>query len=220
MELRTRARMRRTAVVAVVVALLLVPAAVWAAHTFPDVPDTHPFHDDIAWLHGAGITQGYADGTYRPGESVSRGEMAAFLHRMSGHDPGTDPSVSADTLRGVELFATAWVTPDGALADSAGAASAASRLTEGVYLVGFDEFFFTLVDVNEELAPSHAIFPHVTPFLAPEDFERVHASCGWTFEAPHTVDQLVVECVDVADGEPVDVGFTFSMWRTELIEVD
>jgi hypothetical protein len=53
---------------------------------FSDVPTTHPFVDDIAWLVAAGVTEGFLDGTYRPGVAVSRQAMAAFLWRYT-HGP-------------------------------------------------------------------------------------------------------------------------------------
>lgn len=56
---------------------------------FPDVPESHPFHDAIAWMVSEGITTGYSDGTYRPGETVRRQSMAAFLYRYVG---SPDPS--------------------------------------------------------------------------------------------------------------------------------
>lgn len=49
--------------------------------TFPDVPPTHLFYGDIEWMAAEGITKGHNDGTFRPGDVVTRGQMAAFLHR-------------------------------------------------------------------------------------------------------------------------------------------
>ncbi len=51
--------------------------------TFSDVPASHPFRTEIEWLAGTGISAGYDDGTFRPGEPISRQAMAAFLHRFS-----------------------------------------------------------------------------------------------------------------------------------------
>ena len=50
---------------------------------FADVPATHAFVEAIGWLADRGITQGYADGTFRPTAPVTRQAMAAFLHRAS-----------------------------------------------------------------------------------------------------------------------------------------
>ena len=56
---------------------LPVPAP--ACETFPDVPDGHPFDDEVCWLEQMGITGGYQDGTFKPSQAVSRQAMAAFL---------------------------------------------------------------------------------------------------------------------------------------------
>jgi hypothetical protein len=60
---------------------------------FSDVPASHPFAADIAWLVERGITQGFPDGTFRPAAPVTRGQMAAFLHRFKGSPPGPRPAV-------------------------------------------------------------------------------------------------------------------------------
>jgi uncharacterized protein YkwD len=49
---------------------------------FRDVPSTHAFADEIAWMADAGITTGYEDGTYRPGSPVTRQAMSAFMQRL------------------------------------------------------------------------------------------------------------------------------------------
>lgn len=71
-----------------------------AAHDFTDVPDSHPFHDDISWLASTGVTDGFPDGTYRPGQPVTRQSMAAFLRRIAGFDPEVGRVVDAKTLQG------------------------------------------------------------------------------------------------------------------------
>lgn len=49
--------------------------------TFSDVGPGHPFEEAISWAAGWGIAQGYTDGTFRPGECVTRQAGAAFLQR-------------------------------------------------------------------------------------------------------------------------------------------
>lgn len=41
------------------------------------------FKNDIQWLANAGITKGYADGTFRPYEPIERGAIATYFYRMS-----------------------------------------------------------------------------------------------------------------------------------------
>ena len=48
---------------------------------FTDVPAGQWYSDPIARMFELGITTGYADGTYRPFDAVSRGEMAVLLDR-------------------------------------------------------------------------------------------------------------------------------------------
>lgn len=56
---------------------------VWATHDFPDVPNSNPHHANISWLVENGITEGFDDGTYRPGNPVTRQAMATFMRRLS-----------------------------------------------------------------------------------------------------------------------------------------
>ena len=64
---------------------------------FEDVTGAHVFSRHIAWLADEGITTGYADGTFRPGQPVLREQMAAFLYRLAGSPevqlPGGTPFV-------------------------------------------------------------------------------------------------------------------------------
>jgi predicted outer membrane repeat protein len=51
--------------------------------TFPDVPTSHPFFEEVEWLADSGVTGGFDDGTFRPGATVTRQAMAAFLYRYA-----------------------------------------------------------------------------------------------------------------------------------------
>ncbi|MEO6350679.1 MAG: S-layer homology domain-containing protein [Candidatus Limnocylindrales bacterium] len=81
-ELRRPAR--RSVVLLLGLLLLGAPAVALASHQFGDVPNGHPFHDEIGAIAAAGITAGFNDGTYRPGDPVTRQAMAAFMERGFG----------------------------------------------------------------------------------------------------------------------------------------
>lgn len=49
---------------------------------FRDITPRTKFYKEMCWLHDTGISTGYPDKTYRPGEVVRRDAMAAFLHRL------------------------------------------------------------------------------------------------------------------------------------------
>lgn len=58
---------------------------------FKDVNTATPHHEDIGWLKERGITEGFADGTFRGGASIARQDMAAMLYRTAG-SPTYEPS--------------------------------------------------------------------------------------------------------------------------------
>ncbi len=78
---------------AVIVVGLTPIAATPAATQFEDVPSDHRFATEIAWLAAEGITNGCTSDRFCPDESVTRGQMAAFLVRalpdLQQLDPGT-----------------------------------------------------------------------------------------------------------------------------------
>ncbi|MDP9997549.1 S-layer homology domain-containing protein [Pseudarthrobacter sulfonivorans] len=66
---------------------------------FADVPTSHNFYKQIAWLRAQGISEGWVENgvrTFRPAEKINRDQMAAFLYRMSGTTDAqyTPPAVS------------------------------------------------------------------------------------------------------------------------------
>ncbi|MCC5951734.1 MAG: S-layer homology domain-containing protein [Acidimicrobiia bacterium] len=83
--------------------------------SFTDVPPTHPFFDAICWMVAADLAGGYADGSFRPTNPVSRQAVAAFLHRLAG-EPA--PSAGTDAFSDVppgHPFRTAigWLVQEG-----------------------------------------------------------------------------------------------------------
>ncbi|WP_084101374.1 S-layer homology domain-containing protein [Demequina sp. NBRC 110051] len=61
---------------------------------FKDVDTSDQFYREIVWLEKQNITTGWADGTFRPKEAISRSAMAAFLYRYKGSPSYSPPSSS------------------------------------------------------------------------------------------------------------------------------
>ena len=59
---------------------LAVPALA-AEAGFTDVPEDHPFYAAVMDCAAKGITSGYADGTFKPGNSVTRAQFCVMLSR-------------------------------------------------------------------------------------------------------------------------------------------
>ena len=97
---RIKKRWVRTALIVLVTAMIVAPITAYAADRFTDVPDSNTFHDDISWLADADVTKGCnppANTLYCPSDFVTRGQMAAFLHRLADNQV-----VDAGALQGNE----------------------------------------------------------------------------------------------------------------------
>ncbi|MCP4305338.1 MAG: S-layer homology domain-containing protein [bacterium] len=96
----SRRTVRLALAFAVVLAVLAPIAVVAAGGTFID-DDTSIFEDDIEWLVANGVTSGCGADTYCPEDNVTRGQMAAFMHRLATNkvvDAATaDSATSADS---------------------------------------------------------------------------------------------------------------------------
>ncbi|HSK24968.1 MAG TPA: S-layer homology domain-containing protein [Egicoccus sp.] len=57
---------------------------------FEDVGSRHRFVREITWAADSEITTGFRDDTFRPGESVTRAQMVAFLWRMMDAPEATE----------------------------------------------------------------------------------------------------------------------------------
>jgi hypothetical protein len=95
----TPARSIPQAITLALLPLLLVAVGVVPAHAdtgltgaCPDTSEVGEFPDTTGSVHaeaisclaGWGITTGHDDGTFRPREAVTRGQLATFLHRLVG----------------------------------------------------------------------------------------------------------------------------------------
>lgn len=74
----------RGALAVALAALGLSAAAPVHAADFTDVPPLHPYAAAISDLTGRGVVSGYADGTFRPDELVSRQQFAKMIVRSLG----------------------------------------------------------------------------------------------------------------------------------------
>jgi hypothetical protein len=54
--------------------------------SFPDVSNDHLFSEEIVFLAGQGIIQGFPDGSFRPDDPVSRAEVTMMISRLQGFD--------------------------------------------------------------------------------------------------------------------------------------
>ncbi|MDR6508742.1 S-layer homology domain-containing protein [Arthrobacter oryzae] len=56
-----------------------------AVSPFVDMTPASGFYREISWMKHAEISTGWADGTYRPADAVTREQMAAFIYRLDGY---------------------------------------------------------------------------------------------------------------------------------------
>lgn len=63
--------------------LPLVPATT-TAQSFTDVPATHPFYVYIETAYRYALISGYADGTFRPANDITRGQLCKIVVRAEG----------------------------------------------------------------------------------------------------------------------------------------
>jgi len=83
-------------------------AAVAVTSVFNDVPNNHPFLDQINWMSEQGIAQGYDDGTFKPTAPVSRQAFASFLNKYNAsiqrRDSVSDPAPNTEFLKSTDCL--------------------------------------------------------------------------------------------------------------------
>ena len=126
--------MRRGIIATVAVVALVVGVAAGAATTarFSDIED-HWAKPYIEWAADKGIMSGKADGTFRPNEKVTRGQLASYLYRFDQH-------ISANTLTIAQqrelMYVVAYEDGDGEWSFTSDGFDAAYTWGEVAKLVG------------------------------------------------------------------------------------
>ncbi|RNF39579.1 S-layer homology domain-containing protein [Planococcus salinus] len=70
----------------VLVVLLSLTLVLPVAAAAPDLPEQHPFYDEMTYLMEEGVITGYSDGTVRPDVEVTRAQAAVMIGRLKGLD--------------------------------------------------------------------------------------------------------------------------------------
>jgi hypothetical protein len=73
-----------TPVVTLTPVITITPTSAPCTLTFSDVPPNHTFYNEIRCLACRGIISGYSDGTFRPGNDVTRGQIAKMVSNAAG----------------------------------------------------------------------------------------------------------------------------------------
>ena len=74
---------------------IMISTAVCAQEQVTDDVTGTPYESAVSFLHTLGIMRGYADGTFRPDEPITRAEFVITIARILGMDEGTN-TISAD----------------------------------------------------------------------------------------------------------------------------
>lgn len=96
--------------------------AVEGENRFTDVPAEQFYTNAVIWASANGIVNGYEDGTFRPGNPITRQEIVTMLHRYVvslGKDNGQRSDLAAftdlDMLMGYAADAMAWAVANGVI---------------------------------------------------------------------------------------------------------
>ncbi len=132
---------------------------------FADVWSDHAFCVEIAWLAGSGITEGYADATFRPTVGVTRQALAAWFHRAAGGPagPGCGTPPFSDVPTGHPFCGEiAWLADAGI---GEGYSDGTFRPTADVTRQALAAWFYREAGAPLGPAPTCSVapFPDVTP---------------------------------------------------------
>lgn len=64
--------------------------------SFTDVPNDHTFYANIRCLACRGIISGYSDGTFKPGNDITRSQIAKMVSNSAGFDEDPGPQIYED----------------------------------------------------------------------------------------------------------------------------
>ncbi len=95
--------------------LALLPLHVWAS--FSDVSDSYPYFNAISYLEDQSIISGYADGTFRPADTINRAEFTKIVVE-SGFETATINRCNQNRFN--DIAPNAWFKNYVCTAESAG----------------------------------------------------------------------------------------------------
>ncbi|HKP53179.1 MAG TPA: SBBP repeat-containing protein, partial [Chloroflexia bacterium] len=84
-----------------------VPTSTVCAISFSDVPSDSTFYTWIRCLACRGIISGYTDGTFRPGNDITRGQIAKVVSNSAGFSEDPGPQLYEDVPVGSPFYA--WI---------------------------------------------------------------------------------------------------------------
>jgi hypothetical protein len=142
MRIGKRRISRRLLFIVVPLVLVLCGAGgAFAATSFTDIAG-HTHEQSILNMADRGITQGYPDGTFRPDDPVTRGQMMTFLDRYTSgmgctdcHNEGTELTARASQMKDRSVHGTGEAFEEGtrgACAGCHGTEGAKARINAGL----------------------------------------------------------------------------------------
>ena len=100
MRIRERFARRTLIIAGVMIVAGVTATAAFAAASFTDVPTTFWAHDSIVKLADQGVILGYADGTFKPNNNITRAQAAAMFDREQTYLEAKETAPLAEINRG------------------------------------------------------------------------------------------------------------------------
>lgn len=96
--------------------------AVTGTDAFTDTPADAWYGDAVLWAAGEGVVTGYADGTFRPQNTITRQQLAAILWRYAGEPAaeGAAPFADEASISAYARDAAAWARREGVISGRSG----------------------------------------------------------------------------------------------------
>ena len=93
----------------------------WRMEGSPEPTSTHGFvdvvatwqQDAVSWMASSDITTGTTATTYSPDQPLTRGQMAALLHRLEGSPTTSLATEFPDVVQGWQIAPVAWMAANG-----------------------------------------------------------------------------------------------------------
>lgn len=129
----TRRDIRNYLIVALITAAVVAPTTAFAGGTasFSDVDGSNIFQDDISWLSQTGVTAGCGGDKFCPKDTVTREQMAAFMHRLAVNEV-----VNASTAKVAEIAVVANSATSADFATTATNSETADSAADAAQLAG------------------------------------------------------------------------------------